>query len=117
MTWLRSVRAARSKVLSTVLVAAGILGVGAMIGTTVRAQESGQKPAPGPNDRKVAAGEREAKKLLLLMDTDKSGKVSKQEWLKFMEAEFHRLDKSNQGQLNAKQLNQSNLSATRYVGK
>jgi hypothetical protein len=71
---------------------------------------------PKPQDR-LALGEENVKQLLLLMDTDKTGMVSKQDYMKFMEAEFHRLDKSNQGQLNAKQLNQSNLSATRYVGK
>lgn len=109
MTRLRSVRAARSKVLSTALVAAGILGVGAMIGTTVRAQESGQKPAPSPNDKKVAAGEREAKKLLLLMDTDKSGKVSKQEFMGFMEAEFERLDVNKDGELDVRELTDSRV--------
>jgi Ca2+-binding EF-hand superfamily protein len=45
--------------------------------------------------------------LLLLMDTDKSGKISKQEWMKFMEAEFDRLDKDKKGQLDAKELEQS----------
>jgi hypothetical protein len=30
---------------------------------------------------------------LLLMDTNENGKISKQEWTKFMEAEFDRLDK------------------------
>jgi len=33
------------------------------------------------------------------MDTDKNGKISKQEWMKFMEAEFDRLDKNKTGEL------------------
>ncbi|MGB9444437.1 MAG: hypothetical protein WBR26_05515, partial [Candidatus Acidiferrum sp.] len=33
------------------------------------------------------------------------------------EAEFQRLDKSSQGELNAKQLSQSNLSAAHFTGK
>jgi hypothetical protein len=37
---------------------------------------------------KVELGEPEVKQLLLLIDTDKNGKVSKEEWMKFMEAEF-----------------------------
>jgi hypothetical protein len=41
----------------------------------------------------VASREAAAKSLLLLMDTDKDGRVSKQEWMSFMEAEFDRLDK------------------------
>ena len=36
---------------------------------------------------KLVLGEPEVKQLLLLMDTDKSGKISKEEWMKFMEAE------------------------------
>jgi hypothetical protein len=71
---------------------------------------------PKPQDR-LAMGEDNVKQLLLLMDTDKNGMVSQQDYMRFMEAEFRRLDKSNQGQLNARQLNQSNLSASRFAGK
>jgi Ca2+-binding EF-hand superfamily protein len=62
-----------------------------------------------PNDKKVAAGEREAKKLLLLMDTDQSGKVSKQEFMSFMEAEFARLDINKDGELDVKELTNSRV--------
>jgi Ca2+-binding EF-hand superfamily protein len=47
--------------------------------------------------------------LLLLIDTDENGKISKREWMKFMEAEFDRLDKDKKGQLNANELTQSKL--------
>jgi len=68
-----------------------------------------QKAAvPKPQD-KLALGEPEVKQLLLLMDTDKSGKISKEEWMKFMEAEFDRLDKDKKGQLDARELTQSKL--------
>jgi hypothetical protein len=53
--------------------------------STVLAQT--KATAPKPQD-KVALGEEQAKQLLLLIDTDKKGKISKQEWMKFMEAEF-----------------------------
>jgi len=43
------------------------------------------------------------------MDTDKTGKVSKQEWMKFMEAEFDRLDKDKKGELDPKQLMESRV--------
>jgi hypothetical protein len=43
-------------------------------------------------ERKLAAATEAAKQFLLVMDTGKSGKVSKEEWMKFMEAEFDRLD-------------------------
>ncbi|MGB7730766.1 MAG: hypothetical protein WBL50_22250 [Candidatus Acidiferrum sp.] len=72
---------------------------------------------PKPQDR-LALGEENVKQLLLLMDTDKNGMVSKQDYMRYMEAEFHRLDKSNQGQLNARQLSQSTtISASRFTGK
>jgi len=58
------------------------------------------------NTQKVAAGVPATKQLLLLMDTDKNGKVSKQEFLSFMEAEFERLDINHDGELDVKELTQ-----------
>ena len=43
------------------------------------------------------------------MDTDKNGKISKQEYMNFMSAEFDRLDKDKSGELDAKELAQSQL--------
>jgi hypothetical protein len=71
---------------------------------------------PHTQDR-LALGEENVKQLLALMDADKNGMVSKEAYMKFMEAEFDRLDAKNQGQLNAKQLTQTKLSASRFVGK
>jgi hypothetical protein len=50
---------------------------------------------------------------------DKSGKISKPEWMKFMEAEFDRLDKSKNGELDVKELTQSRLRVSHFtsVGK
>jgi hypothetical protein len=42
--------------------------------------------------------------LLRLMDTDKDGKVSKQEFMGFMSAEFERLDVNKDGELDVKEL-------------
>jgi EF hand len=68
-----------------------------------------QKAAvPKPQD-KLALGETQVTQLLLLMDTDKNGKISKQEWMRFMEAEFDRLDKDRSGDLDVKDLTQSKL--------
>jgi hypothetical protein len=110
MTKLGSVRAARNKVLPVILAVGGVLGAAVAVGTAVAAQDSSQKAeAPNPNDKKVAAGEREAKKLLLLMDADKSGKVSKQEFMNFMEAEFERMDINKDGELDVKELTNSRV--------
>jgi Ca2+-binding EF-hand superfamily protein len=72
--------------------------------------------APKPQDN-LALGEDEVKKLLLIMEPDKKGKISKQEYMKFMEAEFERLDKDKNGELDVKKLTQSSVTANRYVGK
>jgi Ca2+-binding EF-hand superfamily protein len=98
---------------NAVLVAAGAIGVGALvdatfIGTPVTAQEPDQK-AEALKAKKLAEGEREAKKMLLLMDTDKSGKVSKQEFMSFMEAEFDRMDINKDGELDVKELTDSRV--------
>jgi hypothetical protein len=43
--------------------------------------------------------------------------VSRQEYMKFMAAEFDRLDKAKSGELDVKVLTQSKLSVSRFVGK
>jgi hypothetical protein len=78
-----------------------------------------QKAAvPKPQD-KLALGEGEVKQLLLLIDTHKTGKITKQDWMKFMETEFDRLDKYKSGMLDAKELAQSILRVSPFanVGK
>ena len=67
--------------------------------------------APKPAD-KLALGQDEVKQLLLLMDTDKNGKISKAEYMKFMEEEFERLDTDKSGELDVKELLQSKFKAT-----
>lgn len=65
--------------------------------------------APKRRDKFAQANEN-VKELLLLLDTDKSGRISKQEWMNFMEAEFNKLDKDGNGELDPRELLQSRLS-------
>lgn len=67
--------------------------------------------------QKLAVATEAARQLLLAMDTNKSGKVSKEEWMKFMEAEFDRLDTDHKGQLDVKELTQSRIQVPPSVGK
>jgi len=97
-----------TKIGLVVLTAAGFVGASAAIGTAVAAQDSDQK-VEAQKEKNLAKGEREAKRLLLLMDTDKSGKISKQEFMNFMEAEFERLDVNKDGELDVKELTQSRV--------
>jgi Ca2+-binding EF-hand superfamily protein len=76
-----------------------------------------QKAAIPKPQNKLAIAENEVKQLLPLMDSDKRGMVSRQEFMRFMEAEFERLDKNKQGELNVKELTQSTLTANRLAGK
>jgi hypothetical protein len=104
----------RMKILLVMGVIAVLVITWAVLGTAVA-----QKAAVPKSQDRVAIGEDEAKQLLLLIDTDKNGKISKQEWMKFMEAEFDRLDRAKNGQLDVKELMQSKLRASHFssVGK
>lgn len=53
---------------------------------------------------KQAAADKQTKQLLLLMDQDRNGKVSKQEFMTFMEAEFAWLDVNHDGSLDVEEL-------------
>ena len=65
---------------------------------------------PKPQD-KLALGNDEVEQLLLLIDTNKTGKITKQAWMRFMEEEFDRLDKNKSGEVDAKELARSRLRA------
>ena len=86
----------------------------AMLGTVLAQKAAVPKP-----QEKLSLGDAEVKQLLLIMDTDKNGKISKQEWMTFVEAEFYRMDKAKNGQLDVKELAQSQLRVSHFssVGK
>ena len=80
---------------------AALLAAGTGIGTALAREQS-----PGAPD-KVALGGPRVKHLLLLMDQDQNGKISKQEFMHYMQAEFDRLDKDRSGELDVKELTHS----------
>jgi EF hand len=100
----------RMKIARFIVIVAMLIITFAIPGTSA-AQKAA---APKPQD-KLALGQEQAEQLLLLIDTDKSGKISKQEWMKFMEAEFDRLDKDRKGQLDIKELTQSKLRVSHFI--
>ncbi len=105
----------RTNVSRTMAVIAVLVATWAVLGVALAQTKA---PAPKPQD-KLALAEEHARELLLLIDTDKSGRISKQEWMKFMEAEFDRLDKAKNGALDVKELTQSKLRVSHFtsVGK
>ena len=104
----------RTKIALVMVVVAMLATTSGILGTAVAQKAT----VPKPQD-KLAIGEDEAKQLLLLIDTDKKGKISKQQWMKFMEAEFDRLDKTRSGELDVTELMQSKLRVSPFlsVGK
>jgi Ca2+-binding EF-hand superfamily protein len=101
----------RTNIMLVIVVLTLLVATGARLETAVAQKAS----VPKPQD-KLALGEDEVRKLLLLMDTDKNGKVSKQSFMEFMEEEFERLDKNKTGELDARELNKTSPHA-KHVGK
>lgn len=102
----------RTSKLWVVVVIAVLVATVTMIGTAAAQKASVPKP-----QNKLAMAEDGVKQLLSLINTDRNGMVSKQEFMKFMEAEFERLDKDKKGELNVKELMQSTLTASHFAGK
>jgi hypothetical protein len=78
--------------------------------------QPGSMPAYTPDSPKVAAGSVDVAQLVLLMDTDKNGKISRKEFMDFMAAEFDRLDVDKSGELDVKELEKSQLTSTHHGG-
>lgn len=99
-----------------ILVMAVLVAMGTML--AVKVVQARDESVPPPMDTKALTAN-EVKGLLLLMDTDKSGKISKQEFMDFMAAEFDRLDKDKSGELDPQELMHSHLRPARFsdVGK
>jgi len=93
-------------------VCALLLAVAAVAATAAAQKDSAPKP-----QNKLALAEDHVKQVLLLMEADTQGKISKQQYMKFMEAEFERLDKSKKGELDVKELTQPTVTASHFVGK
>ncbi len=78
-----------------ILVMAGTLGAQAALADAA---------AMAPSPQNLKTGLSLTAQLLQLMDTDKNGKVSKAEFMHFMEAEFDLADTNKDGELDPKEL-------------
>jgi len=87
-----------------------LFAANAIAGNGVTPQATPVSASAAP-DSKAAAGDAATKRLLLLMDTDKDGTVSKQEFMAYMDAEFDRLDTNKDGKLDVKELTQLHVRA------
>ncbi len=92
------------------LMAARLVAASTVGGAAAQAQDSGEtSEQKARRERNVDLGEADAKQMLILMDKDKSGKVSKQEFMSYMEAEFDRLDVNHDGELDVKELTKTRV--------
>jgi len=71
---------------------------------------------PKPQDS-LALAEPTVKQLLPLMPADSRGRLSKQQYMSFMEAEFDRLDSAKSGQLDVAALTRSPEPNSAFLGK
>jgi hypothetical protein len=103
-TLLKEVNMLKPHKIGLITLAAGaVLGTGIAVRTAVARENV--TPPPDP----VALGEQAATQLVLLMDSDKNGMVSRDEYMRFMAAEFNRLDKDKSGELDVRELRHSQL--------
>jgi hypothetical protein len=93
------------------VIMATLLVAGTGVGTALAREQS------PPAQDKVALGGPRVKHLLLLMDQNQNGKVSKQEFMQYMQTEFERLDKDKSGELDVKELTHSRPGPFTVAGK
>ena len=87
-----------------ILVIGALLVISGMENALVAQKAGVQKPQD-----KLALGENEVRQLILLIDNNNNGKITKNEWMAFMEAEFDRLEKNKTEELDPKELAQSRI--------
>ena len=107
----------RSKRMVVVLFVATLFATGSVVGTGLAQKQSVPKPPPegtGTPVTRQGLTDAQVKQLLLLMDTDKNGKIAKQEWMNFMSAEFDRLDTDKSGELDPKELAGSKVQRSTF---
>jgi hypothetical protein len=98
--------------LRIIVLIALMAATGAML-TSAAAQKD---PDPKQPD-KAGLADADVKQLLLLMDADKDGRISKKEYMDFMATEFDRLDVDKNGYLDVKELTKSKLRPSRFAGR
>ena|ERR1700722_10159416 len=104
----------RRKTARIIVMLIALVASGSMLTTAFTRRDAPPKPPD-----KLTLGQDKVKQLLFLIGPDKNGRISKEEWMNFMGAEFDRLDKDKSGEIDAKELVRSRFPARPFssVGK
>jgi len=94
------------KLITTVLLIALLFATGAFVGDKAAAPE-------GQSEKALSGAE--VQLIFSLMDTNKDGKISKQEWTNFMGSMFDRLDTGKTGALTPQELSQLKWQAGTFA--
>jgi hypothetical protein len=86
---------------------AAIRWLAVFIATYAVAPSSAQKANVPIHQDVVALAQPKVTEVLLVMDTDRNGTISKKDFMNLMEAVFDRLDKEKKGELDPTQFRQS----------
>ncbi|HXW56953.1 MAG TPA: hypothetical protein VEJ67_14475 [Candidatus Cybelea sp.] len=101
----------RGKQLALVLAIAAALTLGGTMRNSFGQKASVPRPAPYRN----SLDPDEVRQLLLLIGSSDADRITKQQWMNFMEREFDRLDKNKSGEVDAKELAQSRLRVSPFA--
>jgi EF hand len=100
----------KHKILLAILATTALLATGPIV---TRAWARGDNTRPATSS--LLLGEEEVKQLIFLLDEDRNGRISKKEFMKFMDAEFDRLDKDKSGELDVQELKNSQLRVSHFT--
>ena len=89
-----------------ICVIAAVFTVGIVTGTPYQTSQTSDSDSLSPG---------EVAQLLRLIDVNKTGKITKQQWMDFMATEFDRLDTKKSGVLDSAELSRSRLRVSSFV--
>jgi hypothetical protein len=95
-----------NKLITTILLIALLFAAGAFVGDKAAVPER-------QSEKTLTGGD--VKLIFSLMDTNKDGKISKQEWTSFMRSVFDRLDTGKTGEITPQELSQLKWQAGTFA--
>ena len=95
------------------VVVAAAFAIGVALGSPHQQKSGDPKPSQASVSDSLSAGE--VAQLLRLIDVNNTGKITKQQWMDFMAAEFNRLDTNKSGVLDRAELSRSRLRVSSFA--